>query len=130
MTKPDSTTISPELRSEIDAHMAAILDVVRTRTQPVAAPVGSAEDAIFDVLTGRRFCYLGRKRTAPYREATLSMLRRDMEQNQPVRFYFDVGPGYHASTRPGTGGLVFDVGLSELFVLQQIVLFCNRVREV
>jgi len=130
MAPANNDTISLELRSEIDAHMAAVLDVVRTRTQPVATPVEAAEDAVFDVLTSRRFCYLGRKRTAPYREATLSMLRHDMEQNQPVRFYFDVGPGYHASTRPGTGGLVFDVGLSELFVLQQIVLFCNRVREV
>jgi len=130
MTKPDSTTISPELRSEIDAHLAAVLEVVRSRAPQATGPVPAADEAIFDVLTSRRFCYLGRKRTAPYREATLSLLRRDMEQGEPVRFYFDVGPGYHASTRPGTDGLVFDVGLSELFVLQQIVRFCNRVREV
>jgi len=130
MTTTNDNTIPPELRAEIDAHLETVLTGIRARSTAAPDTVPAADAAIFDLLTSRRFCYLGRKRTAPYRDETLALMRHDMERGEPVRFYYDIGPGYHASTRPGKSDLVFDVGLSELYQLHQVVQFCNRVAEL
>jgi hypothetical protein len=49
---------------------------------------------------------------------------------EPVSFWYDVGPGYHASLRPGEVDLSFDIGLAELLILFQIASFCHRVAEL
>jgi hypothetical protein len=83
--------------------------------------------AVFDLLTSQRFGYLGRRKSEPYREAICALMRRNVDQGRPIRFYYDIGPGYHASVRPGSLGLDFEVGLAELVLLRQVVLFCEGV---
>ncbi|HEX5133152.1 MAG TPA: hypothetical protein VFX92_11790, partial [Candidatus Krumholzibacteria bacterium] len=109
--------------SQILARLPARPPAVRAATEDPSA----VADEIFSILTGREFCYLSRGRTAPYRETTTALLKRDIERGEPVRFYYDIGAGYHASIHPGESGLVFNVGFSELCVLAQIASFCNRV---
>ena len=97
------------------------------------AAVGDAETLageIFTILTSREFCYLSRTRTAPYRDHTVGLLAGNIRGAEPVRFYYDIGAGYHASIEPEASGLVFAVGFSELCVLSQIAAFSNRVAEI
>jgi hypothetical protein len=107
----------------------------RLRAVPPAEHAAEADPAvltaeIFTILTGREFCYLSRTKTAPYREKVVGVLTGDFRREEPVRFYYDLGAGYHASIYPEESGLVFNVGFSELCVLAQIASFCNRVAEI
>jgi hypothetical protein len=85
---------------------------------------------IFDLVTSRRFCYLGRARTAPYREEVAELVGRRVAGGEPLRFFYDIGPGYHATTRPGSQPLNFEVGLSELLILFQISSLCRRLSAI
>lgn len=87
-------------------------------------------EAIFDLLTSREFCYLGRTKAAPYRESTVELLQRRMMKGEPLRLFYDIGPGYHATLRPEILPMRFDVGLSELLILSQVAAVCRRVSEV
>ncbi len=110
--------ITSRLRPEPPAERASTDD-----------PVALA-DEIFTILTSREFCYLSRTKTAPYRERSVALLAEDVRRGDPVRFYYDIGPGYHASVDPDELKLVFTVGFSELCVLTQVASFCNRVAAV
>jgi len=85
-------------------------------------------DAAFELLTARRYGHLGRRRSEPFRPGVVRRLRRDVVGQRPLRFYFDLGPGYHASLAPGREPVSHDVGLGELLALRQVVMFCNEVR--
>lgn len=102
------------------------------RAPLAAAPTAptSADDLaerIFALVTSREFCYLSRTRTAQYREATVQLMRRRIALAEPFRFFYDIGPGYHASLRPGEDPLRFHLGLSELLILAQIAKLCRSV---
>ena len=104
----------------------------RLRAVPVATQAATEDprvlaDEVFTILTGREFCYLSRTRTAPYRESAVGLLAGCARDGQPLRFYYDIGPGYHARVHPEETGLSFNVGFSELCVLAQISSFANRV---
>jgi hypothetical protein len=86
----------------------------------------SAPEYILDLLTNRDFCYLSKSKVSGYRESILALVRDAVRRREPIRFYYDIGGGYHASTRPEEGGLSFEVGLGELFVLSQISSFSGR----
>jgi len=83
---------------------------------------------VFEVLTNRDFCYLSKSRVSGYQAGVLSAADQALRQAEPIRFYYDLGGGYHASTQPGEEEVSFDVGLAELFVLSQISSFASRVR--
>lgn len=87
-------------------------------------------DEIFSVLTSRAFCYLGRSKAERYRDAVVASLQRRMETGGAFRFFYDIGPGYHATTRPGILPLCYDVGLSELLILGQVNGLCRRLAEL
>jgi hypothetical protein len=53
-----------------------------------------------------------------------------VRRNDPIRFFYDIGGGYHATTRPGEEDLLFDVGLAELLVLSQVADFASRIAEI
>jgi hypothetical protein len=103
---------------------------------PAPQDVGSAIDnpalagELFAVLTSRAFCYLGRSKAERYRDAVVTSLRRRMATGGPFRFFYDIGPGYHATTRPGVLPLCYDVGLSELLMLGQVNGLCRRLAEL
>lgn len=103
---------------------------------PAPQDVGVAVDnpalagELFAVLTSRAFCYLGRSKAERYRDAVVTSLRRRMATGGPFRFFYDIGPGYHATTRPGVLPLCYDVGLSELLMLGQVNGLCRRLAEL
>jgi hypothetical protein len=122
-----------ELHTEVGNYLADIMGAIGSRARATGAgqgPSDSLPDEVFDLLTSREFCYLGRTRTAPYRSDVVALIRRRVQTEEPLRFFYDIGPGYHASTRPGVLPLRFDVGLSELLILFQINSFCERLSEL
>lgn len=122
-------TVEDEVRSYVDAVMAR-LRVPPSR--PALALAGPAElaDAVFALLTSRRFSHLGRSARATYRLRTTELLRDQIERGEPLRFYYDIGPGYHASLHPDVGELVFDIGFSELMILNQVCTFAEEVARI
>ena len=112
-----------EYIAKIMAKLEAVPSAQRAATEDPETLAGE----IFTILTSREFCYLSRTRTAPYRDSTVDLLAGNIRGGEPVRFYYDLGAGYHASIEPEESGLVFGVGFSELCVLSQIGSFCNRV---
>jgi hypothetical protein len=123
-----------DLVQEVGSYLARTLaDMVELHAPqdagcPVDDPVLAGE--LFTVLTSRAFCYLGRSKAERYRDAVVASLRRRMVTGGPFRFFYDIGPGYHATTRPGVLPLCYDVGLSELLMLGQINGLCRRLAEL
>jgi hypothetical protein len=115
-----------------DDVRAYLIETMAELCAPLRAAVsaeGSTElaEQIFSLVTSREFCYLSRTRTAQYREGTVQLMRRRIGLGEPFRFFYDIGPGYHASLRPGKDPLRFHLGLSELLILGQIANLCRRI---
>jgi len=121
------------LAQEAGAYLSEVLAGMVPLSVPlVAAPVidsAALANEIFSVVTSRAFCYLGRNKAERYRDDVVTSLRKRMETGRAFRFFYDIGPGYHATTRPGILPLSYDVGLSELLVLSQVNALCHRVAE-
>jgi hypothetical protein len=84
-------------------------------------------DAVYGALTHRRFCALSRGKARQYHEAIRGALADPFRRGAPLEFWFDIGPGYHASLRPGVFPPSFDVGLGELLMLTQVSAFLRSV---
>jgi hypothetical protein len=112
------------------AYLAAVMAALSASPPTGAAGIAVAEisERVFAVLTGRDFCYLSKIQVAPYRESVLALIRGMVRAAEPIRFYYDLGAGYHATTHPGEEELCFDVGLAELLALRQVRSFSARVR--
>jgi len=118
------------LNEELKAYLERLMDGLVHPAKPDEGETVALEAVparAFSVLTSRDFCYLSKARVAPYREDILSRLARSVRGAEPLAFYYDIGGGYHASLRPGTDAVSFDVGLAELFVLSQVSEFAARV---
>lgn len=125
-TTPD--TIATDVRGYLAETMAELrAPVVAASTVP---PTEELADEIFSLVTSREFCYLSRTRTAQYREGTVQLMRRRIGLAEPFRFFYDIGPGYHASLHPGVDPLRFHLGLSELLILAQIAKLCRGIKEL
>lgn len=130
-----ATANRESLVQEIGAYLAnALAEMVELHAPQ---DVGCAIDnpvvlagELFAVLTSRAFCYLGRSKAERYRDAVVTSLQRRMTTGGPFRFFYDIGPGYHATTRPGVLPLCYDVGLSELLILGQVNGLCRRLAEL
>jgi hypothetical protein len=79
---------------------------------------------LLNLLTGRDFCYLSKTKVAPYREQILHHFAEAIRNQEPLRFYYDIGGGYHATAQLGEA-LSFHVGLGELLILNQIARFAR-----
>lgn len=127
---------SASLRQSADPLRRCVAALMADLTRPriVNTSQGASRSTlaaeIFGIQTRREFCYLSHARTEPYRAAALDSINRDLAANRPVRYYYDIGGGYHASLRPGIDPLCFDVGLGEVLLLRQIRLFQDRVSTV
>lgn len=124
--------VSEELKQEVQAYLATVLSAMTQGrgSCPAVAPLDderSVAEELFDLLTSRAYCHLSRTKVEPYREQTITLLRRRMRTGGPCRFFYDIGPGYHATLRPGILPLGFDVGLSELLILAQANSLCDRI---
>lgn len=102
----------------------------RKSLAPIMGNIDECVDQIFNILTHRRFTHLSRKMASSYKSVIVKKLRHDVMRGQPLHFFFDLGPGYHASIGPDFSGLRFDPGLGELLALRQIALFTNKVEVV
>lgn len=128
------TIVYEALDLQVRAYLGDVLTELR-RTPLRAADPDHEDDAaladdIFSLVTSRQFCYLGRTKADRYREDVTAQLARRIAEDEPFRFFYDIGPGYHATTRPGLVPLRFDVGLSELLILTQVGALCARIREL
>ena len=111
------------------AYLTAILEAFGPAHRPEAASRnGAIDERVFGLLAHRRFSYLGPTKVARYQPIVMPSIQRDLTDDRPVRFFFDIGPGYHASVEPGMAGLTFDVGLAELLMLRQVAMFDAAVR--
>ncbi len=127
----DSSPVAP--RTMVKAYLSGIMSGISARAGSQSGAAVSADALaaeVFSILTNRKFCYLGRTKTAPYHEQVAGVIEDAIRANEPLRFYYDLGAGYHATIHPGETGLMFHVGLSELLVLFQINAFCDRVAEL
>jgi len=123
-----------DLRRHARSYLARVLAGMESRTSqqshiPVLGDAALAQ-RLFSVITSRSFCYLGRKNAEVYRENVVGSLRKRMATGAPFRFFYDIGPGYHATTRPGVLPLRYEVGLSELLILSQVNALCRRISEL
>ena len=87
-------------------------------------------DGVLDLLCSRRFTHLSRSQSLPYRTAIRPLIRRNVIAGRPLRFDYDLGPGYHASVHEDFKGLCFLPGLGELLALRQIRLFSRAVKAI
>jgi SAM-dependent methyltransferase len=116
---------------EVSAYLADVRSGIASspESRSVRPPTDATATAseLFSLLTSREFCYLGRTKAEGYRDDVVASLLRRMATGGAFRFFYDIGPGYHATTRPGTLPLSFDVGLSELLMLYQANALCQRI---
>ena len=85
---------------------------------------------IYNIITGRSYSHLSRGKAGRYKDAILESVALNVQSGEPATFFYDLGPGYHASLYPDQMDLSFEVGLSELLVLYQISEFSREVAEV
>lgn len=96
----------------------------------VSAGAEAVAGRVFDILCERRFSHLSRTQAQRYRAATLARLQADAARQQPLRFFYDLGGGYHAGLRADFADLRFAPGLGELLALRQIRWFARAVAAV
>jgi hypothetical protein len=115
---------TPAYRAYLHETMAAFAEPL-----PAAQPIAdtAVPRRVFEMLTAREYCYLSADRAAPYESAIVATLARAVAARAPLRFYLDLGGGYHAATEPGVRQPSYDVGLAELLVLRQIRTFVAAV---
>lgn len=120
------------LRAQAQEYLAEIMNVFHTppedgrRAESTTTPC----EAIFHELTSQRFGHLSRRRCLPYKAHVLAAIKSCVDAGKPVRFFYDIGPGYHASLKPGELDCQFDVGLAELLAVRQARLFGAAVERV
>lgn len=116
------------LRAYLGTLVSELRGVVPGDREDIETP--ALPERIFGVLTNRQFCYLSKTRVAGYQNDVFSNVESAVKRWEAVRFYYDIGGGYHASIQPGEEDLSFDVGLAELFVLKQVKDFASRVERL
>lgn len=92
--------------------------------QPWPASAGQ----VLAIMGERRFTHLSRTQAEAYRAMVLPRLQADLDAGRPLRFCWDLGPGYHASLRADFRGLRFAPGLGELLALRQVRRFAQAVQ--
>ena len=91
---------------------------------------GCAARDIAEILSARRFSHLSKSQASRYQPGMVMRLQADMDAAQPLRFFYDLGGGYHAGLQPDFSGLRFVPGLGELLALRQIRWLAQAVQQV
>lgn len=91
---------------------------------------GGTAEKIFAVLSHRRFTHLSRLQSEKYRANIEINLEIDIRLGRRLHFFYDLGPGYHASLRSDFRDLRIEPGLGELLALRQISIFANEVQRL
>ena len=122
-----------ELKRQLSSYLLDIISSFTRVTKATGNKEGDAKQVagdIFQILTGRNYSHLSRGKAEQYREGITKSLEQDVLANRPASFFYDLGPGYHASLYPEQMDLSFETGLSELFALFQISEFARDVAEI
>jgi hypothetical protein len=122
-----------ELKSQLTDYMLTIMSSFTHNTQAFCSRETDAKQIasdVFNIIAGRKYSHLSRGKAGKYKDAIIRHIMRDVQSGKPATFFYDLGPGYHASLFPGQMDLSFEIGLSELFVLYQISEFSREVSEV
>ena len=108
-------------------------DVMNDLRQPIAANSALSSCAlnvveyVLRLLGSRPFTHLSRRQAQQYLIRMHPLLSEQVQQEQPLSFFYDLGPGYHASIRADCVGLRFSPGLGELLAFRQISRFSRLV---
>ncbi|MEN9475275.1 MAG: hypothetical protein RIS48_1997, partial [Pseudomonadota bacterium] len=95
-----------------------------------ARPHCPTPEPVIDILCSKAFTHLSQTRSMPYRARIAHSLQADLAGQRPLRFFYDLGPGYHAALELNNGDLRFTPGLGELLALWQILRFARCVERV
>jgi len=93
---------------------------------------GDLPQAVFSILASRDYSYLSRTNSAKYKAQALSAIKKAMQKNEPIPFYYDIGPGYHAAIDSSweQGRISSEIGLGELLLLGQVDRFSRQVASI
>ena len=122
-----------ELKSQLSSYLLTIMSSLaqnKTAEDPRENDAQQAAAAIYQIITGRNYSHLSRGKADKYKDSILKYIEQDVDAGRPATFFYDLGPGYHASLHPGQMDLSFEIGLSELFALYQITEFSREVSEI
>ena len=122
-----------ELKSQLSSYMLTIMSSFTQNildASPHDIDTKQTVADIFHIITGRNYSHLSRGKAGKYKDTIIQHIEQDVQSGKPATFFYDLGPGYHASLYPGQMDLSFEIGLSELFVLYQISEFSREVSEV
>src|SRR5436190_4504080 len=113
--------------AEVEHYLSAVFRPLAATERASSRADDSAAEATYEILTHRRFCALSRGRASHYREAILGRLATKVRDSAPLEFWYDIGPGYHASLAPGRLPTTFAVELGEYLMLAQVSAFLESV---
>ena len=122
-----------ELKSQLSNYMQTIMSsftqhILVANPQEIDEKQTAAD--VFRIITGRNYSHLSRGKAGKYKDAIIRHIEQDVKSGKPATFFYDLGPGYHASLHPGQMETSFGIGLSELFALYQISEFSREVSEI
>lgn len=122
-----------KIKDELTSYMLTIMSSFESNIlsyQPNEIDTKQTAEQVFNIITGRKYSHLSRGKAGKYKDAMIQHIEQDVISERPAAFFYDLGPGYHASLHPGQMDLSFGIGLSELFALYQISEFRKDVSEV
>jgi len=117
-----------DFRGYLQGTMAAFREMPPVPSQQVS--IRDLPERIFKVLTTREYCYLSADRIASYKKDLERQISDAVATNRPIRFFYDIGGGFHSTLSAAEGPVSHEVGLGELLVLFQIRTFVSKVRQL
>lgn len=122
-----------DLKSQLAEYILTIMSSFSQKSETTDNPKADAREIaedIFHIITGRSYSHLSRRKAGQYKELIVRHIDRSVRAGKPAMFFYDLGPGYHASLHPGKSQPSFGVGLAELFALYQVNEFAREVHQV
>jgi len=113
-----SDTQHPEARERIRQYLRA------------SKPLMEHGD-ILSLILSREFNYQSRSQVAHLLPEVSEKLSRGMAAGEPLKFYLDLGGGYHAATMPDySDGVSFGVSAAELLLIRQVMRFRQQMQHL
>jgi hypothetical protein len=117
-----------DFRGYLQETMAAFREIPPPASRPVS--IRELPERIFQVLTTREYCYLSADRIATYKKELERQISDAVATNRPIRFFYDIGGGFHSTPNTAEGPVTHEVGLAELLVLFQVRTFISKVKQL
>jgi hypothetical protein len=122
------TFLGIDFRGYLQGTMAAFREMPPAPSRQVS--IRDLPERIFQVLTTREYCYLSADRIATYKKELERQISDAVATNRPIRFFYDIGGGFHSTLSPTEGPASHEVGLGELLILFQIRTFVSKVKQL